>query len=50
MCVIIIHETEIKMVEMVEIAEMVEIILTWTLPKVEIAEITSYHVILNSIK
>jgi hypothetical protein len=30
--VISIHETEIKMAEMVE---MVEIILTWTLPKVE---------------
>ena len=39
------HETEIKMVDIVEIAEMVEIISTWTLPKVEMAEITLYYVI-----
>jgi hypothetical protein len=41
-----IHETEIKMAKMVEMVEMVEIILTWTLPKVKIAEITSYYIIL----
>jgi hypothetical protein len=38
-----IHETEIKMAKMVE---MVEIISTWTLPKVEMAKITSYYIIL----
>ena len=43
---LIIHETEIKMVEIAEMVEMVEIISTWTLLKVEIAEITSYHMIL----
>jgi hypothetical protein len=42
----IIHETEIKMAKMVEMVEMVEIILTWTLQKVEMAEITSYYIIL----
>jgi hypothetical protein len=42
----VIHETKIKMAEMVKMVEMVEIILTWTLPKVEMAEITSYYIIL----
>jgi hypothetical protein len=32
------------MAEMVEMVEMVEIISTWTLPKVEMAEITSYYI------
>jgi hypothetical protein len=41
--VLAIHETKIKMAEMVE---MVKIISTWTLPKVEMAEITSYYIIL----
>jgi hypothetical protein len=41
-----IHETEIKMAEMVEMVEMVEIISTWTLLKVEMAEIMSYYIIL----
>jgi hypothetical protein len=41
-----IHETEIKMAEMVKMVEMVEIISTWTLPKVEMAKITSYYIIL----
>jgi hypothetical protein len=41
-----IYETEIKMAEMVEMVEMVEKISTWTLPKVEMAEITSYYIIL----
>jgi hypothetical protein len=44
--IIAIHETEIKMAEMVEMVEMVKIISTWTLPKVEMAEITSYYIIL----
>jgi hypothetical protein len=42
----IIHETEIKMAEMVKMVKMVKIISTWTLPKVEMAEITSYYIIL----
>jgi hypothetical protein len=37
-----IHETEIKMAEMVKMVKMVKIISIWTLPKVKIAEITSY--------
>jgi hypothetical protein len=41
-----IHETEIKMAEMVKMVKMVEIISTCTLPKVEMAEITSYYIIL----
>jgi hypothetical protein len=41
-----IHETKIKMAKMVKMVEMVEIISTWTLPKVEMAEITSYYIIL----
>jgi hypothetical protein len=41
-----IHETKIKMAEMVEMVEMVKIILTWTLPKVEMAEIMLYYIIL----
>ena len=44
LCIKIICETKIKMVKMTEMVEMVEIILTWTLPKVEMAEITLYHV------
>jgi hypothetical protein len=42
-CASPIHETEIKMAEMVE---MVEIISTCTLPKVKMAEIMSYYIIL----
>jgi hypothetical protein len=34
------------MAEMVKMVEMVEIISTWTLPKVEMAEIMSYYIIL----
>jgi hypothetical protein len=48
-----IHETEIKMAKMakmVKMVKMVKIILTWTLPKVEIAEITSYYIILIKYK
>jgi hypothetical protein len=41
--ILVIHETEIKMAKMVK---MVKIILTWTFPKVEMAEITSYYIIL----
>jgi hypothetical protein len=41
-----IHETKIKMAEMVKMVKMVEIISTWTLPKVEMAEITLYYIIL----
>ena len=33
------------MVEIAEMVEIVEIISTWTPPKVEMVEITSYHVI-----
>jgi hypothetical protein len=40
------HKTEIKMAKMVEMVEIVEIILIWTFPKVEMAEITSYYIIL----
>jgi hypothetical protein len=40
---VIIHETKIKMAKM---AKMVEIISIWTLPKVGMAKITSYYIIL----
>jgi hypothetical protein len=33
------------MAKMVEMVEMVEIILTWTLPKIKMAEITVHHII-----
>jgi hypothetical protein len=42
----IIHETKIKMAKMVKMVEMIKIISTWTLPKVEMSEITSYYIIL----
>jgi hypothetical protein len=41
-----IHETKIKMAEMVKMVKMVKIISTWTFPKVEMAKITSYYIIL----
>jgi hypothetical protein len=44
--VLTIHETEIKMAEMVKMVKMVKIISTWTLPKVEMAKIMSYYIIL----
>jgi hypothetical protein len=42
----VIHKTKIKMAEMVKMVKMVKIISTWILPKVEMAKITSYYIIL----